>query len=882
MELTLRILLERLYSMPKSCDSNHYDGIFAKPDKHGRTGFLSFGKLFSRNLLPETEEIFYSSRGRKQVNILNQKDTAFSQSLRLTIENSQDCLTNLLMSYQDWLKEDQYDSQLLRQCLFPWVKQYFTESTNKNILLPVEHSLSLYDTISYLLQPELPIQAHAEAVMWLMLYAAMGKEFKLMMPKCSFLSFISNQRPLSRKTEIDNILSLMNDYKKCKKAIILTGEPGVGKTYIAEKVIQNMNQNGIPTIYFLTSGVLLCELNQFLDINKNITKDTVFFFDNIDFKHRDDEDALCQLLLNGYRVIATARQQPHKKHMFITIPIPYFLPEQLSNYFFSQLNNNINMPQERKKELYSTIIDIAKQIQCNTDLFIQITQIIVSGAFEADEILEKLKTCQTQKVIIDEQSLSQYIYHLFFSQDSAITSDKQILYLCCMAFLPPNGVLRNQLCKIMKDIDPNDTIRQQLLDSKFLKTLKLYDPNWSAYACDQSLYYINENMRKAVYLSINEFLKNNWFVKGVFSFLNYIKDELHSCTRMCNTTNEEDRDRYLNLLFWQIISRYIIHYDMYIIKFLPKSESILNLFLAISDVFYFASIYDEALNSLKCAEDLYPIKNKEIEKRKCIISSVIGKKIFNNYTFDNHDDFILWKKINNNELWKIPCSKSKEKEFVLKALGFSELKTYQLPYNTQIIRETAEDLMHNGWFILSIKQEKEFIVLYCLHSNHMLMRRIDLNKDKKKLLDLLKDTFILPKTTWHTTPQEMIINGLKIGRYDGWGIFLSGDERLVSYVDIKILHPDEPGYAQIGFAATDVSCRSKRMTQFIINRICLEYPETGTFFTTHDQNGSMRRVANSLGYYECKEKQYNRIIDSVATLRCEKSPLIEKDKNSNV
>ena len=91
---------------------------------------------------------------------------------------------------------------------------------------------------------------------------------------------------------------------------------------------------------------------------------------------------------------------------------------------------------------------------------------------------------------------------------------------------------------------------------------------------------------------------------------------------------------------------------------------------------------------------------------------------------------------------------------------------------------------------------------------------------------------------------------------------------------MKVLRVDEPGYAQIGFAATDVFARSRRLTQFLINHICLEYPMRGTFFTTHEQNGSMRGVATELGYRECENVEYNRIIKNIATLRYEKKPLI--------
>ena len=113
------------------------------------------------------------------------------------------------------------------------------------------------------------------------------------------------------------------------------------------------------------------------------------------------------------------------------------------------------------------------------------------------------------------------------------------------------------------------------------------------------------------------------------------------------------------------------------------------------------------------------------------------------------------------------------------------------------------------------------------------MRQIDIRKDSSHVSDLFRDTYVLPKVSWKCTPNEMIQNGLKIGRYEGWGIFVreAGDEKLISYIDKKVLKPfeDEDRLTQIhtgtqiGFAATHVDYRSRGLVRFLLNNIDMCY-----------------------------------------------------------
>lgn len=285
------------------------------------------------------------------------------------------------------------------------------------------------------------------------------------------------------------------------------------------------------------------------------------------------------------------------------------------------------------------------------------------------------------------------------------------------------------------------------------------------------------------------------------------------------------------------------------------------------------------MTALTLATEIKGYEDEEIKQSRLRLASVTGNDIDDAECEESALGF--WRCLQKEELWQLPCPAEEKKQHILNELGFTQLKVDVVPRNAEVLMEKSKELTDDGWLVLRIHEEEKVVKLYSLKSEQVHIRQIkfghdEASSDQEKVTNLLQCTYILPKISWKTTPKEMIINGLKTSRYAGWGIFKNAeDEKLLSYVDIKLLRPDETGYAQIGFAATDVESRSHRYSQFLINHIRLEYPLRGTFFTTHEQNGSMRRAAKELGYEECTTKEYNRIVESMATLRYEKEALVK-------
>ena len=860
--LTLRILLAHLY---EEADKP----VFAKPLKNKQSGFPSVPDMKNRHLLLKCDElgrIHESIRGGAQMNILDQKSVNYRVSIQEKIKEDSGYFDDYLKACQNWLLKEEYNANALYSRLIPWLKRYIPDE----ILLPVTPFFKLYEAVSSLLQPELPRQAHAEAMMWLMLYAALGNDFRDLPLEPSFFSILAQDLSLFRSEEIDKVSTFLIKPENRGRIAVLFAGGGIGKTYLASQILQVLQQKGFSYQYYSNTK----ELNEDVDFlcrNSDESKN-IIFIDDVPFGF-EEEPVFKRLSFRNYRILVTTRWKPQNNSTHLVLfPVFPFSAERLSRYFLSKIDASVS--QKRKNEMYSLVIEIAKKIACNTDLFLSLSQLMCRHIFEPEGLLEKLNLCQTQNILVKRRPLCEHVYQLFFSHDFANISDQQVQYLYRMAFLPKSGISYGQLQFLMKDIDPNDMIRKELLEYGFLKATPFNESEWCTYANSQPIFCIHDNMRQAAVLSFAGLINKPEYSEKLYIFLENLEEGLRTCKHMCNTTPEEDQKRYLNLLFWQRIAQFLIEESTFhLLKLLPNKELVSQLFCTVSDLFYFGSIYDDAVIALNRAQEIGKCGNESFQKRKWQIASVTGKKgVYN--TNCEEGNLGLWECLREEEMWLSSCQEKKRKH-VLNSLGFANLRIDEVSLCAKALREKADELAQNGWMILRIREGENAVRLYSLQSQHIQMRRIVLDLDENSIIQLFQNTYILPKTSWKTTPQEMLREGLRRRRYDGWGIFQKSDGKLLSYVDVKVLRPDEPGYAQIGFAATDVFARSRRLTQFLMNHICLEYPTRGTFFTTHEQNGSMRRVASELGYRECENVEYNRIIKNMATLRYEKKPLVK-------
>lgn len=856
--LTLRILLTHLYEETDK-------PVFAKPHKNKQSGFPSVPDMENRHLLPECDELGRIKRGSAQMNILNQKNVNYRVSIQEKIKEDSHYFDNYLKACQNWLMEEEYNKDALYNRLIPWLKRYIPNE----ILLPVIPYFNLYEAISSLLQPDLPRQAHAEAMMWLMLYAALGNDIRDLRLELPFFSILAQDLSLYRAKEIDEVSTFLIKPENRGQIAVLFAGGGIGKTYLASQILQVLQQKGFSYRYYLN----IKELNEDINFLYRASEESknIIFIDDVPLGFEDDP-VFKKLLFRNYRILVTTRWKPENSSIRLFLfPVFPFSADRLARYFLSKIDTSVS--QKRKKEMYSLVVKIAKKIDCNTDLFLSLSQLMCCHIFEPEGLLERLNLFQTQNILVKRRPFCEYVYQLFFSHDFANISDQQVQYLYRMAFLPKSGISYEQLQFLMKDIDPNDMVRQELLEYGFLKATSFNASEWCVYADSQSIFYIHDNMRQAATLSVAVLINRLKYSEKLYVFLANLEEGLRICKHMCNTTTEEDQKRYLNLLFWQRIAQFLIEESTFhLLQLLPNKKLVSQLFCTVSDLFYFGSLYKDAIIALNRAQEIEKCENENLQKRKWQIASVTGKKgIYNTNCME--ENLRLWECLRKEEIWLSFCQEEKRK-YVLDRLGFANLRIDEVSLCAEALREKADELARTNWMVLRIQEEKNAVRFYSLQSQHLQMRRIFFDVDENNIIELFQNTYILPKTSWKTTPQEMLREGLRRQRYDGWGIFQKSDGKLLSYVDVKVLRVDEPGYAQIGFAATDVFARSRRLTQFLINHICLEYPMRGTFFTTHEQNGSMRRVASELGYRECENVEYNRIIKNIATLRYEKKPLI--------
>ena len=68
--------------------------------------------------------------------------------------------------------------------------------------------------------------------------------------------------------------------------------------------------------------------------------------------------------------------------------------------------------------------------------------------------------------------------------------------------------------------------------------------------------------------------------------------------------------------------------------------------------------------------------------------------------------------------------------------------------------------------------------------------------------------------------------------------------------------------------------RSQNLTRYLLNNLELRYYDSNHFFTTHEQNGSMNRLAEDLNYKLLNKNIKNRVVSDIWNYYYEKKSLL--------
>lgn len=764
-----------------------------------------------------------------------------------------------------WLKSERYDNEKFKRCFLKWIEDNLTNSVlpNKMPGYEIDNFLDiLYLLVCYENENQNNVcLANAEALMLLILYCLSNqdnkyndelnmenlKPIKSILYENDFFKSISNINSLSRNKEISNVVSLLNT----NQAVLIYGEYGVGKSYIVEKVAKYFEQLG----YYISYSTYT---NRFLNIKlnnvSNSNKKSLCIINDIPIKnlHELCKTRLENLLFQGYKVLLISRwcQKDIEKYNLISYKVKNFSNINLWDYFYNGLiKENKTLSNIQITRLKNDIFEIINILGNNTDLFIQICYIIWNGSLNSKEILSSLKKQDLSQIFVNGEPFCEYIYNIYFKKDVSFTSVKEKLYLCFMAMLPSSGISYDQMKTIMYHLDPNDEIRQKF--SSMGVILCINEDFQFQYEDDNYIsnyrYFIDNSLRNTINLIFPQFLNDcsDIFIKEFKIFIECIIDKLIISKNLKNTTVKEDKNSYLNFLLWQRIGLYLCQLENILYKISEiHPKIILKLLYTIFDNSYFSSLYIYSQICLNIAHKICVNNNLssyEFYKRQSKLNLIVNL---------SSDDILL---LNDNiKILKVDWSKD-----------FYEL---------------TNELIDKHFFIHKIDVQKDYIKIYFIENYDYTLRKIEIEKDKEQIKNLFCNSFILPKTTWRETPYSMVCNGLEIKRYEAWGIFIEkdGNEYLVSYIDRKILHKYEKEDTQIGFAVTDVLYRSQNLTRYLLNNLELRYYDSNHFFTTHEQNGSMNRLAEDLNYKLLNKNVKNRIVSDIWTYYYRKQSLLKR------
>lgn len=694
---------------------------------------------------------------------------------------------------------------------------------------------------------------------------------------------------LSRDKLIEEILGIIkqNEKRPLHKILLLYGDGGIGKSYIADCVFYMLKEHGYSVFYECVDDTIDMTLKRSgIIFQDNINRPKVIILDHVK-SVMDELDILRQLLNRDFLVLIITRNKISNSEYFEPYRVPCFTSDNLCNYTIAQIKkNNPDLEQTTEEKLRFVLTQIAEEICCNTDLYIQISNIICNEILDADEILNILKQRESEHIFVRDQSLSQYYFNLYFSSKSPIIDDQK-LYICFMSLLPPKQVTKEISRLIFTNIDLYDRARQMLSGIDIVKSNHSCENTWLGR--EENIYiYVHDNIRTAVEICLPTLIRViEGFATQLDIFMENIVNQMIQSRKLANKNFKGgDKKSYNTFICWQYIGGYIIRRPIAMLSelFNQNHTAIFKLIVATFDGYYFANVYDRAAEVINCAVNLYGREALPIDilKRSYKLALATGHDRLARYSSLNLaamsneiKEIMAWKCLENRELWK-------ENNFVQiesasRLLGFSKAEVVEVQKNCTALVEIADFLRAQNAYIFDIILTKTTIKLHILTNNKIIMRQIVIEKDSKQISDLFQGTFVLPKISWHLTPNEMIQNGLAIGRYEGWGIFIkdAGEEKLISYIEKKILDPSEaedlltPTHTgtQIGFAATHVDYRSRGLIRFLLNNIDMCHPYENHYFTTHDQNGSMNRAAEAVGYKCLLPKAIrNRVIEHISTL----------------
>ncbi|MDF2095514.1 GNAT family N-acetyltransferase [Aquibaculum arenosum] len=133
-----------------------------------------------------------------------------------------------------------------------------------------------------------------------------------------------------------------------------------------------------------------------------------------------------------------------------------------------------------------------------------------------------------------------------------------------------------------------------------------------------------------------------------------------------------------------------------------------------------------------------------------------------------------------------------------------------------------------------------------------------LSPDAEETIRALSEAIrFLPKVTWKTSHTEMLLNGLRDGRWHGMALEQQKTANLVSYLDYCLR--EELNEVEIGFCMTHPDHRGRGLVSRLLASLLLLHFHRDFRVSTHESNLPMSRALARFGFTVVEERPRDRI-----------------------
>lgn len=123
--------------------------------------------------------------------------------------------------------------------------------------------------------------------------------------------------------------------------------------------------------------------------------------------------------------------------------------------------------------------------------------------------------------------------------------------------------------------------------------------------------------------------------------------------------------------------------------------------------------------------------------------------------------------------------------------------------------------------------------------------------------ELAEAVSFLPKVSWRLPHTDMLLSGIRSGKWQGLALQDPRGDQLVSYLDFTQKGPAKE--IEIGFCMTHPQWRARGLVTRLLANLLLLYFDYSFRVSTHESNQAMSRALQRFGFSVCSQLPRDRI-----------------------